>query len=114
MAGVKDNRIVKIKGDPEGFLNKGYVCYKGLASAERLNHPSRLKHPLKRTGERGDGKWQRISWEEALETISGNLDKIRAELGARAVAFCQGMPKGLEHFALIRLANIFGTPNVVG
>ena len=114
LAGVKNNRIVKIKGDPDGFLNKGYVCYKGLASAERLNHPSRLKHPLKRTGERGEGKWERISWEEALETISGNLDKIRAELGARAVAFCQGMPKGLEHFVLIRLANIFGTPNVVG
>jgi anaerobic selenocysteine-containing dehydrogenase len=114
LVGVRNERIVKIKGDPEGHLNRGYVCYKGLASADRLNHPSRLKHPLKRVGQRGRGNWERISWEEAIETISANLDGIRSKHGARAVAFCQGMPKGMEHFALIRLANIFGTPNVVG
>ena len=114
LVGVRDNRIVKIKGDPEGLLNRGYACYKGLSAAERLTHPSRLKHPLKRDGQRGQGQWKRISWDEALETVTQNLNSIRAEHGARAVAFCQGMPKGLEHFVLIRLANIFGSPNVVG
>lgn len=114
LVGVRGNRIVKIKGDPGGLLNRGYACYKGLTGAERLTHPSRLKHPLKRAGQRGQGTWERISWDEALETVTRNLHRIRAEYGARAVAFCQGMPKGLEHFALIRLANIFGSPNVVG
>ncbi len=66
LVGVKDNRIVKVKGDPDGFLNKGYICPKGLASPDRLTHPDRLKHPLKRTGKRGEGKWERISWQEAL------------------------------------------------
>jgi anaerobic selenocysteine-containing dehydrogenase len=113
LVGVKDNKIVKVKGDPEGFLNKGYVCLKGLASPDRLTHPDRLKHPLKRKGRRGQGKWQRISWQDALEEIAGNLTRIKTNYGARSVAFGVGMPKGLEHFVLIRLANIFGSPNVV-
>jgi anaerobic selenocysteine-containing dehydrogenase len=55
----------------------------------------------------------RITWDEALNEIAANLNRIKQEDGARSVAFCQGMPKGLEHFVLIRLANIFGSPNVV-
>jgi anaerobic selenocysteine-containing dehydrogenase len=110
---VKENRIVKIKGDPDGYLNRGYVCAKGLVSPERLNHPDRLKSPLRRVGARGEGKWEKIPWSEALGEIVRNLSEIRAKHGARGVAFCQGMPKGLEHFVLIRLANLFGSPNVV-
>ncbi len=113
IVGVKDNAIVKIKGNPDGFLNKGYICPKGLASYDRLTHSSRLKHPLKRTGKRGEGKWEKIEWEEAITIISDNLLRIKEKHGEKAVAFCQGMPKGLEHFVLIRLANIFGSPNVV-
>jgi len=113
LVGAENNRIVKIKGDPNGFLNKGYVCPKGLLSSERLNHPDRLRQPLKRKGRRGRGGWEEISWEEAIDTISNNFLKIKKQYGARGVAFCQGMPKGMEHFALIRLANLFGSPNVV-
>ncbi len=110
---VKDNKITEIKGDPDGYLNKGYICHKGRASAERLNHPQRLLHPLKRRGIRGAGKWDEISWPRALSIIRDNFNRIKQQHGARAVAFCQGMPKGLDHFVLIRLANIFGSPNVV-
>ncbi len=113
LTGVRDNTIVRVKGDPDGFLNRGYVCPKGLASPGRLNHPDRLKHPLKRAGKRGEGKWETISWAEAIETIRDNFQRIKEQYGARGVAFCQGMPKGIEHFVLIRLANIFGSPNVV-
>ncbi len=113
LAGVKDNRIAKLKGDPDGFLNKGYICPKGLASPDKLHHPDRLIHPLRRRGKRGEGEWDRISWSEAIDEISRRFLEIRQASGARAVAFCQGMPKGLEHFVLIRLANIFGSPNVV-
>ena len=113
LVGVEDNRIVSVKGDPDGFLNKGYVCLKGIASPDRLTHPDRLKHPLKRVGKRGEGRWKRISWREALGEIAENLMKIKEHYGAKAVAFGAGTPKGLEHFVLIRLANIFGSPNVV-
>ncbi len=110
---VENNGRVKIKGDPEGSLNQGFICAKGRASLQKLQHPGRLRYPLKRKGSRGSGHWQRISWPEALDRISRNLERIRQEHGAREVAFCQGMPKGLEHFVLIRLANLFGSPNVV-
>jgi len=111
--GVKKNKIETVKGDPAGYLNKGYICPKGMASPDRLTHPDRLKHPLKRKGSRGEGKWQEISWEEAIALVSDNLQAVKNRLGAKGVAFCQGMPKGLEHFVLIRLANTFGSPNVV-
>ena len=113
LVGVKGNEIVQVKGDPEGYLNKGYTCFKGRVSADRLVHPDRLRHPLKRAGQRGEGKWQRISWEQALDETAQNLLRIREKYGARAVGFGVGMPKGLEHFVLIRLANIFGSPNVI-
>ncbi len=114
LVGIRGNTIVEIKGDPDGYLNKGYTCFKGRVSADRLTHPDRLKHPLKRNGERGEGKWQRISWDQALDEIAENILKIKEKHGARAVGFGAGMPKGLEHLVLIRLANIFGSPNVVG
>ena len=114
MVGLKNNQIVKIKGDPEGFLNKGYVCYKGIASHERLSHPDRLKNPLKRVGARGEGRWKKISWNEAIREICKNFNKVKNSYGAKSVAFCQGMPKGLELFVMNRLANTFGSPNVVG
>ena len=114
VVGVKNNRIVKIKGDPDGYLNKGYVCAKGTLSHDRLRHPDRLQYPLRRIGDRGENKWQRISWSDAIEEICENLHKIKDTYGAKGVAFCQGMPKGLELFVLNRLANTFGSPNVVG
>ena len=111
---VKDNRIVRIKGNPEDPISIGYVCVKGLSHPERLSHPDRLRMPMKRKGKRGENQWEPISWPEALDFIARNLNAIKDKFGARAVAFCQGMPKGLEHFSLIRLANTFGSPNVVG
>ena len=110
LVGIRDGRIVKVKGDPKGVLNKGYICSKGRVTAERLNHPKRLRYPLKRRGDRGAGRWNSISWADAIGIIKDQLNQIKDTDGARSVAFCQGMPKGLEHFALIRLANVFGSP----
>ncbi len=113
LVGVEGNRIVDIKGDPEGYLNHGYTCFKGRVSADRLTHPDRLRHPLRRIGKRGEGRWERISWDQALDEVTENLLRIKEKHGARAVGFGVGMPKGLEHFVLIRLANLFGSPNVI-
>ena len=75
--GVKANTIETVKGDPSGYLNKGYICPKAVASPDRLTHPSRLKHPLKRTGARGEGKWQKVSWDEALSLVSTKLQGVK-------------------------------------
>ncbi len=113
LAGIANNRIVKIKGEPGGYLNRGYICPKGRASADRLYHLSRLKHPLQRVGKRGEGNWKQISWPKAMAEITDAMARIRTDFGPKGVAFCTGMPKGLEHFVLIRLSNVFGSPNVV-
>jgi anaerobic selenocysteine-containing dehydrogenase len=107
-------RLIAVRGDPDFPLSRGYICRKARASLEKSNHPGRLTHPLKREGPRGSGRWARIGWDDALSYTAEQLNGVKKDAGARAVAFCQGAPKGLEHFVLIRLANIFGSPNVVG
>lgn len=111
---VRDGQVVRIKGDPDSPISYGYICPKGLASMERLYHPARLLHPLVRTGQRGEGKWRQTSWREALEILSGKILETKRRLGARSVLFGQGSPKGLEFFLLLRLANVLGSPNVIG
>ena len=111
---VCEGRINKIKGDPLCPISHGYICPKGLVSSERTVHPDRLTRPLLRQGAHGEGKWKPISWTEALHFIAENLNRIRRNHGPEAVVFAQGAPKGLEHFVLIRLANVFGSPNVCG
>ena len=107
---VKDGKVVKIQGDPESPLNKGKICPKGAASIEHLYHPDRMKYPLKRAGERGEGKWDRISWDEALDTIADRLKKIDEQYGPESIALGQGT--GRHHFRhTVRFANALGTPN---
>lgn len=110
---LQDGKPVEIKGDPESPPNRGGLCKIGLASLEYLYHPDRLKLPVKRAGERGEGKWQQISWDEALSLAAGALNKAKKDYGPESVAMVHGSAKGLMDTHLVRLANAFGTPNVV-
>ena len=67
---VKDGKLVKVEGDSDFPLSQGRLCPRCLALTQVVYHPDRLKYPLKRVGERGEGKWQRITWGEAYETIA--------------------------------------------
>ena len=108
---LKDGKAVKVAGDPDSFVNRGALCLKGMASLEYLYHPDRLKYPLKRTGKRGEGKWQQISWDEALSTIATELTKIKDKYGAESIVFIRGCAKGYQDAYMERFANVFGTPN---
>ncbi len=66
---VEDGRLVKIEGNPESIRNRGKICAKGQAGINIVYNPDRLLYPLKRVGNRGEGKWQRISWDEALNLL---------------------------------------------
>lgn len=111
---IEDGQIVQVKGDKDHPRSRGYICSKGVASPERLNHPDRLLNPLRRVGGRGEGRWESISWEEALASIAEKFNDVKSAYGARAVAFCHGAPRGLEFLLMFRLAHTFGSPNVVG
>ncbi len=109
---IESGRIVQIKGDPDSFT-KGFICPKGRAHIERIYHPERLLYPQKRVGERGENRWQRISWDEALEIIVNKLLECKERFGPESAIFMQGTPKGLENLLLYRFAHSFGSPNVV-
>lgn len=109
---VKDGRVVKVEGDPESPISHGSMCAKGLASAQLAYHPDRLRFPLKRTGNKGEGKWQRISWDEALDTMVTKYKEIMAEYGPESIVIGQGTGRDYESF-LYRFANLLGTPNVL-
>lgn len=107
---VQDGKVIKIKGDPESPLNQGRMCIKGLASIEHLYSPNRLTHPLKRVGRRGEGKWKRISWDEALDAIAVKINEIKTEFGVESIAIGQGT--GRHHYShVVRFAHALGTPN---
>mgnify|MGYP001607961840 CR=1 FL=1 len=109
---VKDDRIVNIEGDPKFPTNRGSMCSKGLAAKQLVYHPDRITRPLKRVGNKGEGKWQPISWDEALDTIAGKLRQVKAENGAESIVLGYGTGRNYESF-LYRFANLLGTPNVL-
>jgi anaerobic selenocysteine-containing dehydrogenase len=74
---VEDGRLVKIGGQPDSIRTHGKLCAKGQAGVNQVYDPDRILHPLKRVGKRGEGKWKRISWDEALTEVADRLKKLR-------------------------------------
>jgi anaerobic selenocysteine-containing dehydrogenase len=109
---IADGRPVEVTGDPINPVSRGVLCAKGAASLEYLNHHQRLKYPLRRAGARGEGRWQRVSWDEAFDEIAGRLTEIKVRYGARSVAFMRGAAKGYQDVYTARFANAFGSPNI--
>lgn len=72
-----EGQLVKVEGNPESIRNLGRICAKGQASLTRVYDPDRPLQPMHRTGKRGEGKWQAISWEAAIEQIHERLARLR-------------------------------------
>jgi len=109
---VRDGTIIKIEGAPDFPTNHGSMCAKGLAFHQLVYHPDRVKYPLKRVGKKGEGKWKRISWDEAFETIVSKLKQVIKENGAESIVLAQGTSREGEAF-MARFGNLLGTPNVM-
>lgn len=111
IAHVRDGKILKVEGDPAHPRSRGMICPKGIGYLQLVHHPDRLTHPLKRAGEKGEGKWQRISWDEALDSIAGRLNEAREKFGPESVVTtCGGNPRRSMP-ATRFLAEAIGTPN---
>ncbi len=106
------DEIIRVSGDPESPTSRGFICPKGAAAPEMLYHPDRLKYPLRRTGARGENKWERISWDAAITQMAGRFERIRKESGSEYLAIAQGTGRPYTEFTF-RFANAFGTPNFV-
>ena len=112
---VKDGKIERteriIYSDPEA--TEGHICQKGCLAGRMPYDPNRLKYPMKRAGERGEGKWERISWDQALDEIAAKLTEIGEKYGHESVVlwgFNAGAPPSAGFEALMpnRWANLFG------
>lgn len=104
---VKDGRLLKIEGNPRDPNSRGRLCARGQAGLNHQYHPERLLYPLKRVGQRGEGKWKRISWDTALEEIAQRLRKIREDGHPEEFAFHQGRQRSKD--ALSRFLRAYGT-----
>ncbi len=114
LVNVKGGRIVEVQGDPTDPEGKGELTLRGKHIKELLYSPDRLIYPMKQTGERGKGKWERISWEEALTAIADRFQEIKQKYGAEAIDFHHGHYHSGDILGtyIPRLANLIGTPNI--
>ena len=86
---VRDDEVVYVETDNTGDDRYGdhqvRACLRGRSIRRRINHPDRLNYPMKRVGKRGEGKFVRISWQEALDTLADRLKSVVAQYGNEAV-----------------------------
>jgi anaerobic selenocysteine-containing dehydrogenase len=108
---VEDGVPVHIEGNPD-TLTRGTMCAKGLSSIQHIDSPYRLKYPMKRVGAKKEGKWQRISWDEALDTIEKKVKESQAKYGKESIAISQGTGRGYNRY-IHRLARSIGSANVI-
>ena len=110
LAHVKDDKVIKVEGDPDHPWNQGRLCPRCLAMTQYMYHKDRLRQPLKRVGERGENKWEAISWDEAFDYIETKMKDIRDKHGAESIVFQQGTGRDIGGW-ISMLAYAYGSPN---
>ncbi len=107
----EDGKLVKVEGDPENPYNEGRLCVRCLALPEVTNHKDRLLYPMKRDPkDRGKNKWERMSWDEAIDYVADRFIEIRDKYGAETIIFGQGTGRDIASW-ITRLAWSYGSPN---
>jgi len=107
---VRDGRFVGVEGMKASPLNRGKICPKAHAAPQWVYSPQRLKYPLRRIGAKGEGKFERISWDEALETIADKLKEQKAKYGPESLAILCSARRTYSSY-LNRFLNAHGSPN---
>lgn len=115
LAHIKDGKLVYMEGDPDGPHNRGSICEKAIAAAQYIYHPDRIKYPYKRVGKRGEGKWQRISWDEALDTIIEKIKHYKENFGGEYICYLWGTGRVNDNSPFKEFFNVIvGSPNGMG
>ncbi|WP_297853494.1 molybdopterin-dependent oxidoreductase [Meiothermus sp.] len=81
----RENRLLEVRGDPAHPITQGFACVKTYRYPERQHHPQRPLYPMRRVGPKGEGRFERVSWAEALDEIAERLRQILAQHGPEAV-----------------------------
>ena len=109
-AHVKNGLFTKVEGMLESPLNAGRICAKAHAAPQWVYSPQRLKYPLRRTGKKGEGKFERISWDQALDLIAGKLKEQKQKYGPESLAILSPARRSYSDY-LYRFLIAHGSPN---
>lgn len=108
-AKVKDGKLIKLDGNPFHPHSNGMLCPRGQSGIATAYDPDRLLYPLIRKGKRGEGVWQRVSWDDALNYVAQRLQEIKDKYGPEAVVF--STTHNLLQPVFENLLKAFGSPN---
>lgn len=109
---VENGRAVKVAPNPDHPASLGAFCVKGIRGLPELTyHPDRVLHPMKRAGARGEGKWQRLSWDDALDEMADRLLRVRDEHGPLALCGAVSNANYSRGVSLALLMRALGSPN---
>src|SRR5438876_4470681 len=100
----------KLEGNPDHPINRGKLCTRGQAAAGITYHPDRVGHPLKRAGARGEGKFEEISWDQALDELVSKLDALEAANDQKKLTILLRPQPGLRAELMKQFASRFGAP----
>lgn len=107
---VRDNRLVKLEGNPKSIDNGRSICARGNAGIKLLYDPDRLKYPLQNVGKRGEPVWKRISWDQALDICASKLKEVMGKYGPEGIAM---FPHGSSaKYPMDFFEYTLGTPNI--
>ncbi len=111
IARVEGGVVKKLDPNPKSLKSRGMLCARGNAGVKQLYDPDRLKYPLLRKGARGEGKWQRLSWDEALDHAAEQLDRIGKEYTRCGFLFMAGTD--MQSTFVHHFAEVYGSYNVI-
>ena len=112
IAYMKDGVVVKLEGDPEAPVSRGSLCIKGLNQLHTMYSPRRILHPLRRAGERGENKWEVISWDEAITEAATHIKEAINQYGNYAFFASVGGGGSYSFMEAMTLPMAFGSPTV--
>ena len=107
---VKDGEIIRVEGTQDHPYNHGKLCTKGSSLRNYVYRADRIRTPLRRVGERGEGKFEPITWDEAYSIIAEKLNAVKEKYSASSVAFFSGYCKWYRP-VFHRFAHVFGSVN---
>ncbi|SMC37344.1 molybdopterin-dependent oxidoreductase [Sporomusa malonica] len=108
---TKGNELVKVEGDPESQYNFGRLCMRCLSAPELVNDPKRVKWPMKRVGERGENKWERITWDQAYDIIEEKVRSIWKDYGPESIVTAIGTGRNTWSIVPKLTYSAFKSPN---
>ena len=108
-----DERVIKVEGLADHPVNQGGICIRGLTGPQLIYSPTRVRTPLKRAGDRGAGKWQKISWDAAIAEVAERLGALRSDGKPQAVACLTDSGRGTVGKLFERFLTTYGSPNLI-